>query len=58
MARGNRKKRRKVKKGAKKSLAKGRDYHALNAIQRKAGPMKDKKKETEKKKCRKGIEDE
>lgn len=35
---------------------KPRNYHALNAIQRKAGPMKDRKKEEDKNKCREEVE--
>lgn len=35
---------------------KPRNYHALNAIQRHAGPMKDQKKEESKTKCRKEPE--
>lgn len=41
----------------RKKEKKQRNWHALNAIQRHAGPMKDKKKDKDKTKCR-GIDEE
>ena len=47
------KKRKRKRKEKKLELKKTRSWHTLNARMRKAGAMKDRKKETNKKICRK-----